>query len=910
MPHRLIIEKRILAALDRFPKTFDQRLRKGFERLYANASAEFLNSRSTGHLQKILLTQFYLQKKMEVSLQEDSELRHQFFLKLFRTPSRVCIAFCFLDSSPFRRDYLLKTIQTFLPWVQEIPYSFYLWLHPDLPYLFSYQEVYKLRGEELSTADLKKLENTLQEQLEMTSPLTPALFWPYNEEESYRQVQYLLNEIRAPYDFPQISIHFQKQTPSSLEFLIHLARPESSETLQSSLERLPEHLDFFCHFQKIIRRKPSIEVGAFALKVSSHAFDVRDSINLLYARRYVMKSLETILGPCRDYNGGLFEKQQEHFELLRVHLSDKIPLFDLFAEKVFYALHPVEKRLLLSIADADILFSAFSDAMQKKNISHKIDSEKVTIIKSTNPADLPRLSHLDREFKKDHAYARVHLGGFHYHCVLRDNANSIGMLSSILPTKEKAKIFRLIFEEGKPTSLNPYHSSGDMRCRLLCKLLFEGLMRLDARGEPELAGAMSYESNRQGTVYTFKLRPNHWTNGERVTAIDYTTSLQHALREHLSHPEIHFMIKNAQKYKEKLVEAKDLGIRALDTDLLQIELEQPNPNFIRQLAQPFFFPIFGSVQEPKWFNGPYLVHEQDKDAILLMRNPYFWNTKNHYFDEIEIRWDSGIHNIYKLFRQGKVDWIGDPISNLPPDLIQDLQKDGELHQQEVDRRFLVHFNTLQPVLSSSFIRYALSIAIDRSLICENIYKSSKPFAPPKPCREEANAFFERGLKELGLTRETFPILTFTYSHQAKRKTLVETLKNGWHDILGIKIELEENDWNHFRNRLEKGLFEISVTIQESPEEHNPWHFEKFEGPSSWNFSDWNHPDFGRLIAKAKIETDEILRQELLSRANQILLKEAPFTPLFKYTHRFAHSPNLKGHLTDSEGCIDFSKAYY
>ena len=186
--------------------------------------------------------------------------------------------------------------------------------------------------------------------------------------------------------------------------------------------RLPEHLDFFCHFQKIIKRKLPIELGAFALKVSSHAFDVRDSINLLYARRYVMKSLETILGPCRDYNGGLFEKQQEHFEKLRVCLSDKIPLFDLFAEKVFYALHPVEKRLLLSLEDAEVIFTAFSDAVQRKNISHQSYSEKVTIIKSANTTELPRLSHLNQEFKKHHIYARVHLGGFHYHCVLRDCA--------------------------------------------------------------------------------------------------------------------------------------------------------------------------------------------------------------------------------------------------------------------------------------------------------------------------------------------------------------------------------------------------------------------------------------------------------------------------------------------------------
>ncbi len=110
---------------------------------------------------------------------------------------------------------------------------------------------------------------------------------------------------------------------------------------------------------------------------------MRDSINLLYARRYILKYLEGTLGICRDYNGGLFEKQQQHFELLRVLLSDKIPLFEFFAEKLFYALHPVEKRLMLTLKDAESLFTAFSTIMQGKELN--FDSKAathVTIVKA------------------------------------------------------------------------------------------------------------------------------------------------------------------------------------------------------------------------------------------------------------------------------------------------------------------------------------------------------------------------------------------------------------------------------------------------------------------------------------------------------------------------------------------------
>lgn len=900
-------EKKISHSIERYPHLLDSRLHKGFKRLIANSSKEFLISRSLNHLEKILLVQFFLQRKIEESLQIEAKQEH-LFLKIFQCSSRICIALCVLDPYRFQQDQLLKNIQILLPGIQEISNSFYLWYHPELSYFFYYLEVHKLRGDDLSPRDLKKLARALQEQLQTTSPLTPALFWPYNEEESFRQVQHLLKEIQNSRELPQISLHFQQQTLTSIEFLIHIARPQSSESLCSAFDRLPLYLECFCHFHYISNTHFAIELGTFALKVPSNIFNVRDSINLLYARRYIIKLLETLLGPCRDYNGGLFEMQQERFETLRLHLSDKIPLFDLFAEKVFYALHPVEKRLLLSLEDATELFSAFSDVMQgKKLCPGKHYSERISIIKSTHGSDLPKLSQL-KELKKSIVYAQLCFGGFHYHCLLE---NEFDKTKTLIENRSRktSKILRLIFEEGEPPSLNPYHSSGDMRSRLLCKLLFEGLTRLNAEGIPELAGATHYECNNEGTLYHFKLRKSYWSNGERVTASDYATSLQRVLKDHLSHPEIHFDIKNAKNFKEKKVNANQVGIQALSIDHLQIELAYPDFDFLHQLALPFFFPVFGNIQEPKWFNGPYLVHEQSKEVLLLKRNPYFLNTKNQFFEEIEIRWNNDIHTIFNHFNEGKVDWIGDPLSTLSPSYIENLELHGKLHKKEVNRRFLVCFKTKHPVLSSPLIRRALSMAIDRSLICETIYPHSTPLSPLKPCKEEANALFEKGLKELGLTRKTFPTLTFSYSHQARREKLALCLQTIWHEVLGISISLEKIEWNIFRTRLEKGLFEICGTIQKTINENSPRQLDRLEGQSSWNFSGWTNLAYNRLIDKAKEETDGNVRQTMLLQADQILMQESPFTPLFKYTHLFAHFHELRGYQFDDEGCVDFSTSY-
>ena len=547
----------------------------------------------------------------------------------------------------------------------------------------------------------------------------------------------------------------------------------------------------------------------------------------------------------------------------------------------------------------------------KGKFTGKYASESVTIIKATHQSDLPRFTHITKESKKKIAHARLSFGGFYYHCVLGSKVSDINMfLQKSTPSKENTKTLRLIFEEGQPTSLNPYHTAGDMRCRLLCKLLFEGLFRLNAQGNPEPAGAISFDLSHNGMVYLFKLRPNRWSNGERVTAIDYVTSLKKALRGLLSHPEVYFAIKNAQAFKEKLVAANELGIRALSPDTLQIELEYPDAHFLKHLAKPFFFPLFGSMQEPIWFNGPYLVREKNKEGILLERNPYFWNTKGIFFEEINIRWKEDCNAYFSLFQEGKINWIGEPLNTLDPSLIQQLEHDGKIHRQEASRRFLICFNTKHPILSSPWIRRALSIAIDRSLICSAIFIHSSPLFPLLPAKEEANEYFERGLIELGLTKETFPTLTFSFSHQANREKLALCLQSVWQETLGIRINLKEIEWNHFRNRLEKGNFEITGTIQDIEEEDSARFLERFEGLNTWNFSKWQNLEYRKIIAKAKAEPEGMQRQAYLSEAKQILMDEVPFTPLFKYVHLFAHTPHLRGYIFDEEGCVDFSQSHF
>ena len=304
-------------AADRFPGVFDGRFYRGTDRLIANASDDFLEGRPFEDLRKILLVQFFLQSRMERALREGQK---QVFLKLFSKGPQIGMALVYAASCGVQPESAMRALQSLLPGTQEVRNSFYLWHHPELSYVYCYREVCKIRGQEVGRKDLKAIERELREQLLLVPSLTPGLFWPYNKEDAYRQIQLLQREIKRNEDLPHVSVHFREQTASSLEFLIYLVRPKFAEPLDQVFKCLPDSLPFFCRCQYENRVPTPVQAGVFSVKLPSAAFEVCGSINLLYARRYLLKFLEAAVGPFRDYNGGLFEMQQQHFEAIRVTL--------------------------------------------------------------------------------------------------------------------------------------------------------------------------------------------------------------------------------------------------------------------------------------------------------------------------------------------------------------------------------------------------------------------------------------------------------------------------------------------------------------------------------------------------------------------------------------------------------------
>lgn len=77
-----------------------------------------------------------------------------------------------------------------------------------------------------------------------------------------------------------------------------------------------------------------------------------------------------------------------------------------------------------------------------------------------------------------------------------------------------------------------------------------------------------------------------------------------------------------------------------------------------------------------------------------------------------------------------------------------------------------------------------------------------------------------------------------------------------------------------------------------------------------NFPQWESDAFKEKISLIRQETNEPKRMDLLGEAEQILVDQTPFIPLYRVIHVYAHNRSLKDYVLDGGGCVDFAYASF
>ena len=175
-----------------------------------------------------------------------------------------------------------------------------------------------------------------------------------------------------------------------------------------------------------------------------------------------------------------------------------------------------------------------------------------------------------------------------------------------------------------PETLDPQLAESDEEL-MICRNLFEGLLRKDADGKIVKGVCKSYR--KDGLTYTFDLRSDaKWSDGKKVTANDFVFSFRRAVSPSVKAPFSRRLrsIKNAPAVINGSADVSSLGVTAVSDTCLKIELSAEDALFEETLTTPVCMPC-----NEGFFNECEGKYGRDENSVISNGSYYLrrWRTE-------------------------------------------------------------------------------------------------------------------------------------------------------------------------------------------------------------------------------------------------------------------------------------------
>ena len=500
----------------------------------------------------------------------------------------------------------------------------------------------------------------------------------------------------------------------------------------------------------------------------------------------------------------------------------------------------------------------------------------------------------------------------------------MGCSSSPNPTN----ILRVNFPEDPP-ALDP-RKGGDPISTTVKFMLFEGLTRMTPKSTCEPALAQKITVSEDQTIYTFHLRESLWSDGKPLTAYDFEYTWKTLLEPSFPCPDAHlfYPIKNAKAAKTGKKPNEAIGVRAIDAQTLEVELEGPTPYFLDLVAFCIFDPVpRGQDFSEKVCNGPFKIERyRPSNQMALVKNPLYWDAKNVKLDGVEITFIEDETTALTLYQQKVLDFLGARFSPIPLDSLPTLLEQGALHTKPLGATTFCSFNTHEFPFSNPNIRKAFAYAMDRDEIVTYITQMHEevaldPIPPilkenrvqsffPKLEASEAQKFLEQGLKELGVTKDAIQDIPFLYLTGDKQAKIAQALQNQWFHKLGIRVRLEGYQCKTYLNELVHRNYQLAccIWIIQYPDLMNILERFKFKDNAK-NFAGWENAEYIKILDTSMSLSSPSERTKHLEKAEKILMDEMPLAPIYHWKEVYLQQPYVKGVYISPIGSMHLGQAY-
>ena len=445
--------------------------------------------------------------------------------------------------------------------------------------------------------------------------------------------------------------------------------------------------------------------------------------------------------------------------------------------------------------------------------------------------------------------------------------------------------------------------------------IFEGLIRTGFNDAPEAGCAESWEISDDGMTWTFHLRENlKWSDGKKITASEFRDGFLRALNPETGSPYAYyaFFIKNGEKFYNGEAKAEDVGLSAPDEKTFVIELEYKNPLMLDYLAFSLFQPArmdvinensrgWAAKPETLISNGPFKLESWkhgEGGEIILVKNPEYWEADKVKVDRLRFVFITDENTALAAFKAGRLDYM----SNIPSQMLPMLLKRGEAVAQSALGTAFCDFNVTREPFNDLRVRRAFTLAIDRQILIDKILRGGQRPATGFVCdlvpgttsdkdfRAEGGNFLpERAdvnearklLAEAGYPDgKNFPKVEYKYNSNPGNKALAEALQGMWKSVLGVNVELVNEEWKVFIETRQKKDYDIA---------RDAWIMDFYDAGSiletlisnsPQNNTGYNNPKFDEAMTKAAREMDKVKRINLMHEAESYLMDDLPVLPIY------------------------------
>lgn len=490
---------------------------------------------------------------------------------------------------------------------------------------------------------------------------------------------------------------------------------------------------------------------------------------------------------------------------------------------------------------------------------------------------------------------------------------------------DKAKKSLDICNQGEPLSLDPHKISGTWENNIVGNM-FVGLTTEDSKGEPIPGMAERWEVSEDGRTWTFFLRHALWSDGETCDAHDFAFAFRRILDpvNTAEYASLLYPIKNAEAIVAGHLSPEEVGVTALDDLTLEIQLEHPAPYLPQLLMHYTSYPVPKHIVErhgDDWIhpdniavNGAFtLVKWWSNYIVHLRRNPSFFDAANVALEDLYYYPSNDVNAAARRVMSGEAGWS----TRFPSNQVQQLRADlpGYVRVAQYLTCNYFSFNVTKAPFNDARVRQALAMAYDRDWVAANIYRTGEraaySFVPPGilnypgvaryPWAEntmaERRQEAERLLRAAGYGPNNPLRFEFSHRNTSDNPRVAVIVQNNWRQIAPwVTVELRGVEAQvHYANLRAKN-FDVGDGAWSADFNDAKNYLYLLETRTGWqNYPGYSNAEYDRLVRESDFEIDVARRGEMMSRAEQIALDEAPIcTSVFINSTNLVH-PDLTGY---------------